>query len=1437
MRSRRIRRLMSGGAVLALAAVLLPGGLGDPAGAQAATVSPAATTTPSSSIAHAAADGKTFDPTHAYVPGTAITLQTAAETAADVATPGESGAGTGSSATSATSSTSPTSPTLPSASGTTSAAPSSTTSTTTPLGTANAAGGSLGLNTSGSVETAQGTAMTSTLPGGDSLQVYSLGVISLTRPDGSTIWQRSTGSLYNDWHLSFPDPGGYVVTPQLVIGTDPADPFELTTAEPYAMTDTHPYAVGDLTGNSNGNGDGDTDIAVAESVGVNLGAAECGDCGWTFSVPGSNLHLGTFVTVLDSRTGATLYSELDPGFVTQLAIVGRNLVVGDVTGSPTGESGPGAWGSASTVKELTFHGVARGKLAASQVWQYSTAAQWGLLLGLQAVGGSGSVAVAWSDTPLGLGEPGPPDGHVVLIDAHGHVSWDQRTAGYPVLSAYDASRNELAVVEETDPTQAVSYTLAGLRISDGRTVSSSTTTDVLPTALTIGTLSPHSSPSWLVAGVVTTAADVEPPAFTFTAGTVTAFDPDSATRVWSRTLAGSDSSDGNAPEPGAVEIVDGSHGQTSVVVGSWEGTAMPSPTSTLSEDNDVQGLSGATGAVQWDRSGDVPDPLTLATSGNAVRGITPEQDALSYDAASGKSAGDAPLMGEFNTAIAANVGGSGRLDYITGDESGAVYAFDGATFTAGDDAPRVLWRADVGGPVNEIVPGVIDGRKVLAVAATTGIAVIDERTGQVLHWMALPGQYVWNVAIGDAGGRSVVVSATDRVSAFDAATGQALWTYQPSSAVYFADASVVDSAVVTEYQSQVDVGQSPTTMAAVGIDAGTGHTLWTAAADPSTIASAQLRNGVVAGQGIPGAGAYGAAFTWTTSDYDGQVDVRNARTGTLLYSNTEADLGGHESYTLVPGVGLIAIGEGGTVSIAPGGPTESDWLTGSDVAVAEAGGTPVLLDAQAGLSAWPMSVVASGANPVDPLAQGFAFLAGKLDVTSDNTVLALPINWTEHEITTEENGQFAFPYNVAIQQGLEVLSLTGTPAANAVRRPQTQTQAQTPTQTPASRPSTLSLANTAAGNEKIATAQPAAQVEVHGYSATGVPQLTETAPSGYDPATMRAYLGLSGTGAGQTVAVVDAYGDPNIAADVNQFSSEYGLPQNCSGSTTSGCFHLTVTDADPAADYGTADPDWGLETSMDVEWIHAVAPQAAVVLVEAAEGSFSSLFHAVTVAAQLRPDAVSMSWGIGGEFTDETYYDHFCQISNSLCVAATGDYGYPGSYPAYNPSVLAVGGTSLDLTAAGVVSSEVAWSGSGGGQSYVEPTPAYQAGVAPGGRGIPDVSYDADPATGVAVYDSYAFDGQSGWFQVGGTSLGAPSWSAILASADQLRAAAGKPRLTSADDAAQQAVYASAGHLGDILTGSNGFCPDICSAGPGYDFVTGLGSPRTGLDATLEAAP
>jgi hypothetical protein len=1409
VRSKRVRRCLVGGAAVALTAVLSPGGWGLPAAALAAApatapasasaAAPSSATAAPAGAKAAAARGAAFDPARAYAPGSPEPLRTG-DAARPAAAAGDSAAATGA---------------------------------------ADPDGGSLGVRVTGDVETPQGAALSAALPGGDLVQVHSLGVVDRVRPDGSTVWQRGTGSLYRDWHLTYNASGGYVATPQLVFGTDPADPYYVTTASSYAMGNTQPYAIGDLTG------DGAPDVAVAETVGVNLGAASCGNCGWPFTVPGSDQHFGTFVTVLDGRTGATAYSELDPGFVTQLAVSGKDLVIGDETGSPTG-GGPGAWDSVSSVRALSLHrggasgrpsafaaangvGDVQGPLGATEDWHVSTGAQWGLVLGIRPV--AGGVAFTWSDTPLGLGDPRPPDGHVVLVDAHGTVRWDHRTAGYPVLSRYDGSRGLLAVVEQTDPAAGVSYTLTGLRVTDGRTVTSARTDGVLPTALTVGALGAHRGASWIVAGAVATADQVSPPYYGFSAATVSAYDPDGARTLWTQRLTAADPDD--PPQPGSVQVATDSRGRATVVVGSWLASVVPSPAQPVVARYDVQGLSGATGAVDWDRAGDVADPLSLVPGGDgAFRGVTAEQDAVTYSAATGAATRTAPLLADLYAALGADVDGDRHVDDIAGGQSGAVYAFDGRTLTPGDDAPRVLWRADAGGPVHAITPATVAGRPALAVAATTGLTLLDRRTGRVLHRFALPGQYVWNASAGTVGGRGVVVTATDRVTAFDTATGRTLWTYRPPVAAYFANASVTGGTVVTEYQNQVASRHAPTTMAAIGLDAGTGRTAWTAAADPATTYAAQLPNGVAAGPGIPGAGADGAAFTWTASDGRGRVDVRDAHSGALLYSDTDDTLAGHESYVLDPRVGLVATGDSGSASIGPDGATGSGSVRGTDSAVASAGGAPVLLTAQIGLNAYPVSALSAGDTAVSPLATYQPFQTGGLAVTPDDRVLTTPIDWRAHQVLVAEAGQTVRAYDVTIQHALASVELTGTPAAQAARQ---RTQAPA---APAARPSVLSLADTAgpdARDARVASARPAAQVHVRGYTAAGTPLLTAAEPSGYDPAAFRAYLGLRGTGAGQTVAVVDAPGDPDITADVDAFSARFGLPAVCAAGADSGCFRFTVRAAQPTGP--AADPSWGLETAMDVEWVHAVAPDAAVVLVESADGGFASLFRAVDEAAALRPDAISMSWGIPQEFTDETFYDGHCELAASVCSVASGDYGNPGSYPAYNPAVLSVGGTSLHLAGDGSVTAETAWSGSGGGRSYVEPAPAYQRGVLSGGRGTPDISFDADPATGVAVYDSAGVQGQSGWFQVGGTSLGAPAWAAILASADQLRAAAGRSRLAAADASAQKAVYAATAALGDITAGpANGACPVRCSAGDGYDFVTGLGSPRSGLDRLLAAA-
>jgi subtilase family serine protease len=371
--------------------------------------------------------------------------------------------------------------------------------------------------------------------------------------------------------------------------------------------------------------------------------------------------------------------------------------------------------------------------------------------------------------------------------------------------------------------------------------------------------------------------------------------------------------------------------------------------------------------------------------------------------------------------------------------------------------------------------------------------------------------------------------------------------------------------------------------------------------------------------------------------------------------------------------------------------------------------------------------------------------------------------------------------------------------------------------------------------------------------------INPTPRGGYSPAQMRSYLGLSGDGRGQTIGITVAYDTPTIRADVARFSTYFGLPLPCdasagddarrgrgAGDQAEGdnndpggvdCFPLVV--ATPGG-LPIVDDGWAVETALDVEWAHAIAPRAKILLVEAINVEARPLFGAIDYAARHGATVISNSW-LDEEFSGERAYDHHCLLERAVCVFATGDDGHEATYPAVNPYVLAVGGTRLALNSTGDVLSEVAWVGSGGGVSQFERRPRYQAAVNPfGTRGSPDVSYNADISTGFPVFVGSGLFGQIGWLRAGGTSAGTPQWAAIIAVADQLRAAQGKrPFGAVGRTAIHNALYALQGHasLFDVSAGSNGSCGAICTADAGYDFVTGLGSPRHGIDTDLAAAP
>lgn len=317
-----------------------------------------------------------------------------------------------------------------------------------------------------------------------------------------------------------------------------------------------------------------------------------------------------------------------------------------------------------------------------------------------------------------------------------------------------------------------------------------------------------------------------------------------------------------------------------------------------------------------------------------------------------------------------------------------------------------------------------------------------------------------------------------------------------------------------------------------------------------------------------------------------------------------------------------------------------------------------------------------------------------------------------------------------------------------------------------------------------------------------------TSPTGLSPNQIKSAYNFSTSmtaGAGYTVAIVDAYNDPNIESDLAVFSNQYGLPP-CT--TANGCFKKV--DQNGGTKYPRTDSGWALEIALDVEWAHAIAPGAKILLVEAASASFTNLLAAEDYA-KTHAQYVSNSWG-GSEFSGESSYDsHFAQPGVSFFVSA-GDAGLPAEYPSASPNVISVGGTLLKFDATGSLLSETAWSSGGGGCSTYETANSVQAAFSQygqvncgGKRATPDVALDADPNSGVSVYDSVNYQGQTGWWTVGGTSASSPMWAARAAVAGQLVDAA--------------FVYGSSITYRDITSGNNG-----APALTGFDLATGRGS-------------
>ncbi|MFJ8933475.1 FG-GAP repeat domain-containing protein [Streptomyces sp. NPDC102364] len=717
---------------------------------------------------------------------------------------------------------------------------------------------------------------------GDYYTVHSRGNVQLHSADGESKWERTNASYYEDWQ----------VKPQRVYQPEPF-PIRVmmgyNAVSPFTPSSDSGYSTGDLTG------DGVDDIVFSASVGISSYRP--------FTSPGSSLPNGTFVTILDGKTGKTVWSKLYD-YATHVKIVDDTLLVADVPSlnmnSPATDT--------TKLTGIRFSS-ADGKLTPASTWTYDTGvtgdSAWGDIQDL----GKGRIVVSWdrakTDTVEARGRT------LVMNVADGSVTWQTDSLLYSRQFRVDAGRGRLVAVEQADVNDAVKYEIAAYDLKTGNRTTLDTRVNVLPTALTVGDLTAKAGDEYAVAE---SSLDNYLQVNANTVRVLNGADPGKL--LWSQTTKRDADNNAEGPNTWRLQVAGGKliaagdddreiTGSQNVGGGRFAATTV---------------YSGK-GAVVWQNKGLTGAPMYqdvfTDAAGTHVRVIDQSQNVRTFKLTNGKQQSITPLQADISYAQTTDVDKDGKSDVVMAGSSNGVWAYSGPSLMNGK--PEKLWRATVPGAVHDMQKGDVngDGKDEIVVAADSAVVVLNAKNGKTLATIDGGGQFVHSVKLADldGDGEKDIVVPTNTLNAYYG-DGHKIWSYAAPEAlgdVVFSDPSVEDGKVYTSYSKAGSISLADPGANAVALNAKNGKAKWSVAPpvpDVSTdgvIHAALTYKGTFASPEIPYADGHAVVYTWDIQSQAGvgstdssaphtYMEIRDGRTGKVVHSTTMGGLWTHGGF-------------------------------------------------------------------------------------------------------------------------------------------------------------------------------------------------------------------------------------------------------------------------------------------------------------------------------------------------------------------------------------------------------------------------------------------------------------------------------------------------------------------------------------------------------------